>query len=571
MPEGPEVRTLVDQLRPAVGMRLLDLEFLSGRYVKHGPPKGRDVFARTMTPFDESAPTTTTNERIDTVSSWNAKGKFIWIVLDDDADRDDDDRDDDRLRSIWITLGMSGRFSNDSDPTVASRARWVMRFRSLDDGTVRSVYYEDQRNFGTLRFCLSAAELADKLASLGPDILADETDVGDFLAAMEKQNEKTNVCKFLMNQKRLSGVGNYLLAEGLYRADVDPFASLAELDRSQRVTLFRELRATARESYAAQGVTRRSGGSYRTVDGEKGGFELRCYGRESCPKGNRVHRETNGPHGRTIWYTAEQLFVPRSARAEDGTIATIATTTTTTSSELDHLTDESWRRALSHVTSSASFVDLMDFVRLERAASDVYPPPADTFAALNACPLDDVRVVVVGQDPYHGPGQGHGLAFSVRDGVAPPPSLRNVLRELRDDVGVVARGGNLERWAARGVLLLNAVLTVRRGEPNSHSKAKTKTNTKKRNGVGWEEFTDAVVEAVVAKEKTVVFLLWGAPAAKKAAGVDETRHVVIRTSHPSPLGATKTASPFLGSRCFSRVNEALVASGQEPVNWDLGD
>ena len=233
----------------------------------------------------------------------------------------------------------------------------------------------------------------------------------------------------------------------------------------------------------------------------------------------------------------------------------------------------SWRGSLDRHVSSGSFASLSRFVAAERRSRTVYPPAPQTFAALNLTPLRSVKVVIVGQDPYHQPGQGHGLCFSVPRGVKVPPSLRNVYKELANDDGVPEFGaaphhGNLERWARQGVLLLNNVLTVRRGEAASHSKR------------GWEEFTDRVIAAVLDRDdadgggRGAVFLLWGKPASKKAetvlgryGGRRNGKHAVISCSHPSPLGATKTASPFLGSRCFSRANEELAKRGWRPVDW----
>jgi uracil-DNA glycosylase len=230
-----------------------------------------------------------------------------------------------------------------------------------------------------------------------------------------------------------------------------------------------------------------------------------------------------------------------------------------------------WKSELARHFSTSQFASLAAFVAAERRSRVVYPAPADTWTALNACPLSSLKVVVVGQDPYHGPDQAHGLSFSVARNQAVPPSLRNIYRELRDDPGVpdfdsVPAHGNLTRWARQGVLLLNAVLTVRSGEPNSHAKR------------GWEATTDAILRAAANRRRggPVVFLLWGKPALAKAqtvlsgsAGGGSSRHVVICTSHPSPLGATKTSSPFLGSRCFSRCNQALVGMGLEPVDWNV--
>lgn len=214
-----------------------------------------------------------------------------------------------------------------------------------------------------------------------------------------------------------------------------------------------------------------------------------------------------------------------------------------------------WRDALRDVVASDGFAALARFVDEERARGPVFPPPADVFAALAATPPSSVRVVVVGQDPYHGEGQAHGLAFSVPRGVKKPPSLVNLLKELVDDVGCpVPAHGCLDAWAARGVLLLNTVLTVRAGEPLSHK------------GRGWEPFTDAVLRAVDAGPRGVVFMLWGGHAQKKRALVDEERHAVLCCVHPSPLSASKG---FFGSKPFSRANGLLVRAGREPVDWCL--
>jgi uracil-DNA glycosylase len=191
----------------------------------------------------------------------------------------------------------------------------------------------------------------------------------------------------------------------------------------------------------------------------------------------------------------------------------------------------------------------------ERRAHTVYPPEDEVFAALELTPYERVKVMILGQDPYHGPGQAHGLAFSVRPGVAPPPSLRNIFRELRDELGCPPpRDGSLVPWARQGVLLLNAVLTVRAGEPNSHQ------------GKGWETFTDAVIRAVNERPGRVVFVLWGGYAAKKEALIDAGRHAVLRSAHPSPLSAKRG---FFGSRPFTKVNAALEDGGQAPVDWCL--
>lgn len=201
------------------------------------------------------------------------------------------------------------------------------------------------------------------------------------------------------------------------------------------------------------------------------------------------------------------------------------------------------------------FALLEKFIASERATHEIYPPSGQEFAALEATPRNDVKVFILGQDPYHGPGQGHGLAFSVRPGIPAPPSLKNIFKELKDDLGCPApQGGYLMPWAEQGVLLLNAVLTVRRGEANSHK------------GRGWEKFTDAVIREVNAKEERVVFVLWGGYAGKKAALIDETRHTILRSAHPSPLSAY---NGFLGSKPFSRINEILRKHDRGEIDWCL--
>jgi uracil-DNA glycosylase len=203
------------------------------------------------------------------------------------------------------------------------------------------------------------------------------------------------------------------------------------------------------------------------------------------------------------------------------------------------------------------FRDLERVLEAEYAAAMVYPPAVEVFEALRLTPCRRVRAVLLGQDPYHQPGQAHGLAFSVRRGVTPPPSLRNLFRELHDDTGLPRPGhGNLEAWARQGVLLLNAVLTVRAGEPGSHAE------------IGWERFTDAVVDQVSALRHRVVFLLLGSQARKKGERIDRTRHGVIEAPHPSPLSARRG---FFGSRIFSRTNRLLEDAGRGSIDWRLGD
>lgn len=197
--------------------------------------------------------------------------------------------------------------------------------------------------------------------------------------------------------------------------------------------------------------------------------------------------------------------------------------------------------------------ELQAFVRAERERHTVYPPHDEVFAALHLTPYESVKVLILGQDPYHGPRQAHGLCFSVRPEVDIPPSLANVHAELESDLGCPRPAdGNLEHWARQGVLLLNATLTVRASQAASHQRK------------GWERFTDRVIEVVNEKQDRVVFVLWGSSARKKKAFVDTTRHAVIESPHPSPLSAHRG---FFGSRPFSRANEALVASGRDPVDW----
>lgn len=198
------------------------------------------------------------------------------------------------------------------------------------------------------------------------------------------------------------------------------------------------------------------------------------------------------------------------------------------------------------------FALLQEFVAGERRRHEVYPPEPDTYAALRLTPLPSVRAVILGQDPYHGPGQAHGLAFSVRHGTPIPPSLRNIFAELRDDLGVpVPRHGNLAHWAAQGVLLLNATLTVRAGAAASHQ------------GQGWETFTDAVIRLVSARPEPVAFVLWGAAARRKKPLV-AAHHLVVESAHPSPLSAS---NGFLGSRPFSRIDAFLGSHGRGTIAW----
>jgi uracil-DNA glycosylase len=216
----------------------------------------------------------------------------------------------------------------------------------------------------------------------------------------------------------------------------------------------------------------------------------------------------------------------------------------------------SWQGPLGEELGKPYFKELTEFVEEERARGPVFPPREEVFAALEATPYDRVKVLILGQDPYHGKGQGHGLCFSVRPGVKTPPSLRNIYKEMHSELGhPIPDNGYLMPWAQQGVLLLNAVLTVREGEANSHK------------GKGWETFTDAVIRAVDARPDPAVFVLWGNYAKKKLPLIDTERHVVVQGAHPSPLSAKK----FYGSRPFTQINEAVAAQGHTPIDWRIPD
>lgn len=215
--------------------------------------------------------------------------------------------------------------------------------------------------------------------------------------------------------------------------------------------------------------------------------------------------------------------------------------------------EESWKQQLAAEFGKDYFLRLTEFVRGEYARGAVYPPGRLIFNAFDLCPFNQVKVVIIGQDPYHGPGQAHGLCFSVNDGVAFPPSLVNIFKEIESDLGVpVPSTGNLTRWAEQGVLLLNATLTVRAHQAGSHQRQ------------GWEEFTDAAIRALATRRDNLVFILWGTYAQKKGAFIDRTRHLVLSSAHPSPLSAWHG---FFGNKHFSRTNEYLLAHGLEPIAW----
>ncbi|MCI5051657.1 MAG: uracil-DNA glycosylase [Simkaniaceae bacterium] len=220
--------------------------------------------------------------------------------------------------------------------------------------------------------------------------------------------------------------------------------------------------------------------------------------------------------------------------------------------------EKTWHEALKTELSKPYISDLKSFLDSEkRSGATIYPPEDEVFNALRLTPFDAVKVVIVGQDPYHGPGQAHGLCFSVKPGIKPPPSLVNIYKELRSDIGMeIPTHGNLESWAGQGVLMLNATLTVRRGEPKSHY------------GRGWEQFTDAVVQLLFERSDPVVFVLWGRSAREKCERIFATPnhpHLILESAHPSPFSATK----FFGCRHFSKINQALEKWGKSPINWSL--
>ena len=218
---------------------------------------------------------------------------------------------------------------------------------------------------------------------------------------------------------------------------------------------------------------------------------------------------------------------------------------------------ESWQALLAEETEKEYYTKLEDFVINERAQHEVFPPDDDVFNALKFTPYENVGVLLLGQDPYHDNGQAHGLCFSVKPPTSPPPSLINMYKELKSDVGFrIPNNGYLVPWAEQGMLMLNAVLTVRAHTPNSHK------------GKGWETFTDAVIKKVNDKPDPVVFVLWGAYAQKKIPLIDTSRHTIIQSAHPSPLSAR---NGFFGSKPFSKINEALQAAGKPTINWQISD
>jgi len=223
---------------------------------------------------------------------------------------------------------------------------------------------------------------------------------------------------------------------------------------------------------------------------------------------------------------------------------------------MDVRINETWKKVLKSEFSRPYFLEIVNFLRTEKmAGKTIFPPGGLIFNAFNTTPFDNVKVVLIGQDPYHGHGQAHGLSFSVQNGVLPPPSLMNIYKELQSDLGCkIPTHGNLTHWAEQGVLLLNASLTVRANEPMSHSK------------MGWANFTDAVIRKISEEKEHVVFLLWGKFAQEKQALIDETKHLVLKAAHPSPYSAN---NGFLGCKHFSKANEWLVRHGIDPIDWSI--
>lgn len=215
--------------------------------------------------------------------------------------------------------------------------------------------------------------------------------------------------------------------------------------------------------------------------------------------------------------------------------------------------EEGWKDLLKDEFQKDYFVNLAEFVKSEYQENTIYPPGKHIFSAFDYCKFDELKVVILGQDPYHGPGQANGLCFSVNDGVKQPPSLKNIFKEVNADLGIdIPESGNLERWAKQGILLLNATLTVRANQAGSHQNK------------GWEIFTDAVIKQISDKKEGVVFILWGAYAQKKGAVIEAGKHCILKSAHPSPFSAY---NGFFGNKHFSKTNEYLTKIGKAPINW----
>ncbi len=217
--------------------------------------------------------------------------------------------------------------------------------------------------------------------------------------------------------------------------------------------------------------------------------------------------------------------------------------------------EESWRKNLAEEFGADYFKELVAFVVSEYKEKKIYPPPKNIFRAFELCPFEKTKVVILGQDPYHGPGQANGLCFAVGEGINPPPSLQNIYKEIESDLGLkMPRTGDLEKWAEQGVLLLNATLTVEASKAGSHQNK------------GWEKFTDKVISLLSDQKENLVFILWGRYAQEKGKVIDENKHLVLKAAHPSPFSAH---SGFFGCKHFSKANDYLIATGQDPINWQL--
>jgi len=223
---------------------------------------------------------------------------------------------------------------------------------------------------------------------------------------------------------------------------------------------------------------------------------------------------------------------------------------------MDIQIEESWKEILKDEFDKTYFQHVVAFLKAEKASGKIiYPPGSLIFNSFKQTPFSDVKVVIIGQDPYHNPGQAHGLSFSVPDGIAKPPSLLNIFKELKNDLGIsIPENGNLTKWASQGVLLLNASFTVRQNEPGSHAQ------------IGWLQFTDQVIKKISDKKEGIVFLLWGKFAQEKQALIDETKHFVLKAAHPSPLSAN---NGFFGCQHFSKANELLIKQHKIPVDWKI--
>lgn len=220
---------------------------------------------------------------------------------------------------------------------------------------------------------------------------------------------------------------------------------------------------------------------------------------------------------------------------------------------MDVKIEPSWSKILNNEFEKPYFATLTEFVKTEYRTQQIFPPGKEIFNAFDLCPFDQIKVVIIGQDPYHGPGQAHGLCFSVKDGIVFPPSLRNIFKEIQGDLGMaIPESGDLTRWAKQGVFLLNATLTVRAHNAGSHQ------------GKGWETFTDEVIRLISEKKEHVVFLLWGAYAQRKGEMINKSKHLVLESVHPSPLSAMRG---FFGNHHFSKTNQFLKSKGIEPINW----